>query len=267
MVYPVKMHVRYSTVMVIVVLLMGSVLYEVTRTEALARQSAARTQDIALPAPQPVTHTVKPYTNFIGSSSVGRSAIQPFQPSHELLASAAYGSVTVVRAAYFQRAYASRGLAAAFNGRSFITRGRSSGGTGYAAGSYGMGGVGAWGGVSGMMRPNAPSANLAENRPVRRAAQAARTPAPRRNNNGSGGSGGATSGGGSSAGAGTDATGASLPPGGFSTGAAAVEPGAVAGVGAAAVPSPSPAPTPEPMSLLLVGGGLAALYKVRQRLQ
>src|SRR5689334_173652 len=63
MVYPVKMHVRYSTVLVIVVLLMGSVLYEVTRTEAIGRQSAARTQDIALPAPQPVVHTVRASAN------------------------------------------------------------------------------------------------------------------------------------------------------------------------------------------------------------
>jgi len=58
MVYPVKMQVRYSTVVVIVLLLMGSVFYEVTRTESIGRQSAARTQDIALPAPQPVVHTI-----------------------------------------------------------------------------------------------------------------------------------------------------------------------------------------------------------------
>jgi hypothetical protein len=261
MVYPVKMHVRYSTVLVIVLLLMGSVLYEVTRTESLGRQSAARTQDSARPAPQPVVHTVRAYTNFIGNSSMGRSAIQPFQPDREFLASAAYGSVVTAaffRRDFFQHNFAPRGLNAAFGGRSLNGRARSSGGSGFAAGSYGMGGVGAWGGVSGVMRP---ISNLAD-RPGRRVGQTrTSTPAPRRNN---GTRGGGTSGGGSSADSG------GFPAGGFSTGAAAVEPGAVVDVtggGASPSQSPAPAPTPEPMSILLVGTGLAALYKVRQHLQ
>jgi len=264
MVYPVKIHVRQSTVLVIVVLLMGSVLYEVTRTESFGRQSAARTQDIALPAPQAVVHTVRASANFIGNSSAGRSAIQPVQPDRELLATAAYGSATVATAAFFHRDFAPRGFGAAFNGRSLNGRVRSSGGSGFAAGAYGMGGVGAWGGVSGMVRPD--SANLAD-RPGRRVGQQARTapPAPRRNRNGSGG--GATSSGngnGNGGASGTDSL-----PGGFTTGAAAVEPGAVVSVGGgtSSPKAPAPAPTPEPMSVLLVGTGLAALYKVRQQLQ
>jgi len=261
MVYAEKIHVRHSTVLVIVVLLMGSVLYEVTRTESFGRQSAARTQDIALPAPQAVVHTVRASANFIGNSSAGRSAIQPVQPDRELLATAAYGSATVATAAFFHRDFAPRGFGAAFNGRSLNGRVRSSGSSGYAAGAYGMGGVGAWGGVSGMMRPS--TANLAE-RPGRRVGQQARAerPAPRRSGNGSGG--GATSGGGTGGAAGTDSL-----PGGFTTGAAAIEPGAVVSVegGGASPKAPAPAPTPEPMSVLLVGTGLAALYKVRQHLQ
>jgi len=256
--YRVKIHVRHSTVFVIVVLLMGSVLYEVTRTESFGRQSAARTQDIALPAPQAVVHTVRASANFIGNSSAGRSAIQPLQPDRELLATAAYGSATVATAAFFHRDFAPRGFGSAFNGRSLNGRVRSSGGSGYAAGAYGMGGVGAWGGVSGMMRPV--TTNLTD-LPGRRVGQQSRTatPAPRKTGNKSGG--GGTSGGGAS---GTDSL-----PGGFTTGAAAVEPGAVVSVeaGGTASQAPAPAPTPEPMSVLLVGTGLAALFKVRQHLQ
>jgi len=282
MVYPVKMHVRYSTVLVIVLLLMGSVLYEVTRTESLGRQSAARTQDIALPAPQPVVHTVRAYnTNFIGSGSSSRSAIQTIQPDQEFVATAAYSSTAAASAPFFQRDFAPRGGGVSFSGgRSFNGRSRSSGGSGFAAGSYGMGGVGAWGGVSGVMRPTAP--NLAD-RPARRVAAATRpaTPAPRRSGNGSGG--GATSGGSSSGGTASGGVSGSLAanvapglgfdgnslPGGFTTGAASVEPGAVVNVsagGTVAPKGPAPAPTPEPMSMLLVGTGLAALYKVRQHL-
>jgi hypothetical protein len=62
---------------------------------------------------------------------------------------------------------------------------------------------------------------------------------------------------------------ATLLPGGFSTGAAAVEAGAVAPVATAGKTSPAAAPaaTPEPMSMLLMGSGLVALYGVRRRFQ
>jgi hypothetical protein len=251
---------------VIVLLLMGSVLYEVTRTESFGRQSAARTQDIALPAPQPVTHTVRASANFIGSSTVGRNAVQPVQPDREFLAITGYGSAAAHTPAAFRSNASFRRFGDfTFNGRSFNGRAHSSNSSGYAAGSYGMGGVGAWGGVSGVTRPgnrNGIARRANAERPARNAQ------APRRPGNGSGGNGGGAT---SVAGNDTTApvTGSLALNGGFTTGAAAIEPGAVVTVGASAAPAlgPAPAPTPEPMSLLLVGTGLAALFTVRQRLQ
>jgi len=265
MVHPVKMQVRHTTVLVIVLLLMGSVLYEVTRTESLGRRSAARTQDIALPAPQPVVHTVRGTTeNYIGRTSSGRNPIALVEPDRELLATTGYGAAVQATATTLRGNVPGRGIGYAF-GRTREARAQSSGSAGYAAGAYGMGGVGAWGGVSGMMRPDNTRGpkTAAANRPAKEP-KAPKAPKPGKG----GGSGGAT------AVAGTPpalaAGGAiALLPGGFTTGAAAVEPGAVASVqgsAAATAQGPAPAATPEPMSMLLLGTGLVALFNVRKHL-
>jgi len=259
MVYPVKVQVRYSTVLVIVLVLMGSVFYEVTRTESYGRQSAARTQDIALPAPQPVVHTIRARTDYVGNSSVRSNAIQPRQPDQELLATAGYGSAPVVANASVRTDTSGHGFDA-YGSSIAQARAHSSGGSGYAAGGYGMNGVGAWGGVSGVVHPG--SAALATPKEVRKAAKAAAKSA--KTNKSGGGGGGATSG----------TTGTPTPQltDGFSTGAAAVEAGAVVavqtpGVTGSATQGPAPASTPEPMSVMLVGTGLVALVGARRRLQ
>jgi hypothetical protein len=259
MVYPVKVQVRYSTVLVIVLVLMGSVFYEVTRTESYGRQSAARTQDIALPAPQPVVHTIRARTDYIGNSSVRSSAIQPRQPDQELLATAGYGSAPVVANASVRTDTSGHGIDA-YGSSIAQARAHSAGGSGYAAGGYGMNGVGAWGGVSGVVHPG--SAAVATPKEVRKAAKAAAKPAKTAKS--AGGGGGATSG----------APGTIAPQltDGFSTGAAAVEAGAVVavqtpGVTGSATQGPAPASTPEPMSLMLVGTGLVALVGARRHLQ
>jgi len=270
------MQVRYSTVLVIVLLLMGSVFYEVTRTEALGRQTAARTQDITLPAPQPVVHRISGTTrmDYIGGSSIGHSAIQPLQPSDELIATAGYSSTAAV-ATMAQANSQGHGWGAVLGEGRALARAHASGDTGYAPGSYGMGGVGAWGGVSGVMRPVTAAATPLAAAPKKEKPAKAVKPG---NNGKSKGSNGNGSSGSSSAGAGgaTDiAAGAGLVAGGvgltsgFTTGAAAVETGAVANVqaGGSSPQGPAPASTPEPMSLMLVGTGIAALVGVRRRIQ
>ncbi len=276
MVYPVKMQVRHSTVLVIVLLLMGSVFYEVTRTESFGRESAARTQDIALPAPQPVVHTVRATTeNFIGRTSSGRSPVALVEPDRELLATAAYGSATPTAVTTTLRGdVPGRGIGFAF-GRTGEARVHSSGSSGYAAGSYGMGGVGAWGGVSGMMRPDnshpasAGRKAAATSRPAKEPKEG-KQPKP-----GKGQGSGSISGGGVTAVAG--APGSAVTPegtvalltGGFTTGAAGAESGTLVDVaaGPSTAQGPAPAPTPEPMSMLLLGTGLVGLFNVRRHFQ
>jgi hypothetical protein len=264
MVYPVKVQVRYSTVTVIVLVLMGSVFYEVTRTESYGRQSAARTQDIALPAPQPVVHTIRARTDYIGNSSVRSNNIQPRQPDQELLATAGYGSAPVVANASVRTDTSGHGFDA-FGSSIAEARAHSSGGSGYSAGGYGMNGVGAWGGVSGVVHPG--NAALATPKEVRKAAKAVAKSAKAAAKSGGGG---ATSGS-----AGTPGAPGTLTPqltDGFSTGAAAVEAGGVVavqtpGVAGSTPHGPAPASTPEPMSLMLVGTGLVALVGARRHLQ
>jgi hypothetical protein len=274
MVYPVKMQVRYSTVLVIVLLLMGSVFYEVTRTESFGRQNAARTQDIALPAPQPVVHTISGATrmDYIGGSSIGHSSVQPFQPSDELIATVGYTSTGAAATAAASNSQGQGWGANLGQGRA-LARAHSSGSTGYAPGSYGMGGVGAWGGVSGVMRPvAAPAAALVAGPKKERPAKAPSPKKPGNNGKGNGSSGSSNSGGGGAtevaSGSGAAGAGAVLT-GGFTTGAAAVESGAVASVqaGGSSPQGPAPASTPEPMSLMLVGTGIAALVGVRRHIK
>jgi len=270
MVYPVKMQVRHSTVLVIVLLLMGSVFYEVTRTESLGRQSAARTQDIALPAPQPVVHTISGATrmDYIAGSSSGHRSIQPLQPSAELIATTGYSS-TAAGATIGQADSHGRGWGAVLGQGRALARGHASGSTGYAPGSYGMGGAGAWGGVSGVMRPLTTAGASATAAPKKEKPAKAAKPGHTGKANGKGssdgGGGGATE---VAGGSGAVEAGAALT-GGFTTGAAAVEPGAVANVqaGGSSPQGPAPASTPEPMSLMLVGTGIAALVGVRRRIQ
>jgi len=242
---------------VIVLVLMGSVFYEVTRTESYGRQSAARTQDIALPAPQPVVHTIRARTDYIGNSSVRSNAIQPRQPDQELLATAGYGSAPVVANASVRTDTSGHGVDA-YGSSVAQARAHSSGGSGFAAGGYGMNGVGAWGGVSGVVHPG--STAVAAPKAIAKAAKAAAKPAKTAKSGG----GGAT--------AGTPGTFTPQLTDGFSTGAAAVEAGAVVavqtpGVTASAPQGPAPASTPEPMSLMLVGTGLVALVGARRHLQ
>jgi hypothetical protein len=251
MLYPKRFQVRYSTVLVIVLLLMGSVLYEVTRTESAGRQSAARTQDISLPAPQPVIHrivaTARP--DYVGRSSFSAAPSTPVSFDGDVALAAGGGGSSVGAAV---RSEAAGGGGSAAFGQSVAARVRSSSSSGYAAGAYGMSGVGAWGGVSGMVRPEQVRTEAAPKAAKAPKAPKATKPKSNRNNGG-----GATS----------SDDGAPLLAGGFTTGAAAVEPGAVAAVetGRGASPGSSPAPTPEPMSLLLMGTGLVALYNVRHR--
>jgi hypothetical protein len=203
-------------------------------------------------------HTIRARTDYIGNSSVRSNAIQPRQPDQELLATAGYGSAPVVANASVRTDTSGHGIDA-YGSSIAQARAHSSGGSGYAAGGYGMNGVGAWGGVSGVVHPA--STALATPKAIRKAEKAAAKPAKAAK---SGGGGGATSG----------ASGTFTPQltEGFSTGAAAVEAGAVVavqtpGVTASAPQGPAPASTPEPMSLMLVGTGLVALVGARRHLQ
>ena len=250
MLYPTRFQVRQSTVLVFVVLLMGSVLYEVTRTESGARQHAARTQDIALPADQPTEHKIRPIDrpDYIGRASIASASTRTVSTDEQVGVGTAAATGTTMRTETV-----SSGGGGVSNGSSAPGRVRSATTSGYAP--AGMGGVGAWGGVSGMVRATPPKAAAPAKAPKAAAAKKEPKPAkPGKSNNGNGGSGGAV------------AT-ATLLPGGFTTGA--IEPGAVAGVQgtAAASPAAAPASTPEPMSMFLMGSGLVALYGARRRFQ
>jgi hypothetical protein len=267
MLYPSRFQVRYSTVLVIVLLLMGSVLFEVTRSESTARQQAARTQDISLPAVQPVEHKIRPVTSpdYIGRSTISAASTTPVSMD---------GDVAIAAGPAGTAGTSPRGGAVGQslsdgpgNSGNAPGRVRSASSSGYAPGSYGMSGVGAWGGVSGMVRAPEPGKAAAPGQ-VKKAAKAeAPKKAPKTP--------GSNSGGGASGTSGVVAT--QLPAGGFTTGAAAVEPGGVAavqsngnarGLGRGnSSPASSPASTPEPMSVLLMGTGLVALYGMRRRFQ
>jgi len=254
MLYPTRFQVRHSTVLVIVLLLMGSVLYEVTRTEPAARQHAARTQDIALPADKPIEHRIRPT---VRPDYIGRASVSSVASAAAMTESPAIAAGTAsVTGATVRTTTVSGNSAGVVGGSSAPGRVRSSSGSGYAAGGFGMSGVGAWGGASGMVRPSETKAAAPAKAPKPVAEKKASAPKPRS----SGG------GGGTSANTGVVAT---LLPGGFTTGAAAVQSGAVAAVQGSGTASPasSPAATPEPMSMFLMGSGLVALYGVRRRFQ
>ena len=68
---PTRFQVRQSTVLVMVVLVMGSMFYQITGTKSAGRQDTARTQDISLPAAQPVEHKIGPPARL---DCVGRSS-------------------------------------------------------------------------------------------------------------------------------------------------------------------------------------------------
>lgn len=254
MVYAKRFQVRQSSVLVIVLLLMGSVLYEVTRTESFPWQSsAARTQDISLPADRPaaVKSRFTSRTDYIGTAT-GAGVRVNAALSDNVLPWAPQAAAVSSRSTALTRA-ASRGADASFSG-ALAPRVRSSSGSGYAQGGFGMSGVGAWGGVSGMVRP---ASTAAARTTTARPARTTRAQTPRRPG-GSSGSGGAT----------TDENGLLLA-NGFSAGAAAAQPGAVATLVPAGSVSPAsaPAPTPEPMSLMLVATGLAGVVGARRYFQ
>jgi hypothetical protein len=241
---------------------MGSVLYEVTRTESAPRQAAARTQDISLPAAQPVEHKIRAATrpDYLGHSSFSGGTTRAATGGDVAIAGVGGTAATSVRV---QAAGQARSEAPGNSGNA-PGRVRSANSSGYAPGSYGMGGVGAWGGVSGMVRASATAKAEAPGQ-VKKAAKAAAAPKkPSPNRAGSnGGGGGAT-------GTSGELVATLLPAAGFSTGAAAVQPGAVAAVqqgNGQVSPAASPASTPEPMSMLLMSTGLVALYGVRRRFQ
>jgi hypothetical protein len=255
MLYPTRFQVRQSTVLVFVLLLMGSVLYEVTRTESGARQHAARTQDISLPADQPTEHKIRPIVrpDYIGRASIASASARSVSTDEQLgVGTAAAATGTTLRTETVSNA----GGGGLSNGSSAPGRVRSANVTGYAP--AGMGGVGAWGGVSGMVRATPPKSAAPAKAPKAAAAKKEATPKKQQPGNSGGSNGGG--------GGGAIAT-ATLLPGGFTTGA--IEPGAVAGVQATAAASPAAAPaaTPEPMSMFLMGSGLVALYGVRRRFQ
>jgi hypothetical protein len=235
-----------------VLLLMGSVLYEVTRTESAGRQSAARTQDISLAAPQPVDHKITGTTrpDYIGRTSVF-SASKPVSFDGDVAVAVGARSAAGIA----PLADVNRGAsAAAPYGRAVGLRARSASSSGFA--QNGMNGVGAWGGVSGMMRISEKRAAAPKAAKEPKAAKA-KDDKPKRGNSGSSGSGGG------SVAASPDVQLA----GGFTTGAAAVVPGAIVAVQTPTTsPASSPASTPEPMSMLLMGTGLVALYGARRRL-
>ena len=265
MLYPTRFQVRYSTVLVIVLLLMGSVLYEVTRSESAGREDAARTQDIALPAVQPVEHKIRGSArpDYIGRSSFSAASTMAANDGDVAIAAGTAGTAgTSIRG----EAVGQTRTDAPGNSGNAPGRVRSASSSGYAPGSYGMGGVGAWGGASGMVRASA-TATAAAPGQVKKAAKGDAPPkAPKPSRPGSTGSGGAPT-----TGTSGEVLGTLFPAEGFSTGAAAVEPGAVATVAsngrANGSPAGSPASTPEPMSMLLMGTGLVALYGVRRRFQ
>jgi hypothetical protein len=155
---------------------------------------------------------------------------------------------------------------ASFGSRIRRSSSGSSGSSGFSSGGMGVGGVGGGGGAGAAAAPsngNQGSTTTFQNQkaPAERATPPAARPTPPRSGSGPAPGGGSVGGGGSAA-----------PP------AAAVTPGVAAfGPAPAIAPieappfspggSPSPAATPEPTTMLLLGTGIAGLYRLRRYLE
>ncbi len=283
MVYPSKAQTRYIAGLVLVFGLIATTGYVVTQTSTeRMKMSGVRTHDIALPAADPSVMDRKWSTThgigFIGSASGAPDAVVVEASTDVMsLRPGLSGSLPSFAAA-------AGGARDFTGGTSIMARTHGAGHTGFSAGGFGMGGVGAWGGVSGHV-PSGSGIAAAATAPrlaFRPAASGAtgtssKTSPPRTSSSGlvAGASGvvsptaavapdsviadaGVGAGGGGLAGGGSFSGGTGSTPG---------DPGSVPDVDGGGSPGGSPAPNPEPMTLILMGTGLAGLYKARRYLQ
>jgi hypothetical protein len=268
MVYPSRAQTRYLAGLT-VVLMLGTAGYLVTHTDASTeRMSLASTRTHDIPLPGPAVSTSAPGYSLLTERGIGyigasNGAAASAAVPDGRLASASFGAALAAPATLASGGVAFGG-ARDFTGSNYLSpRLHSAGGTGF-SGGYGMSGVGAWGGVSGHVPAGSGIVAAAT------APRVAFKPAKAEKSSGSKKS----SGGGSVAGAAgvapplvADASGLAAG-GAFSVGTTGGDPGSVPAIGGAGdSPGSSPAPNPEPMTFLLVGTGLAGLYKARHYLQ